>query len=75
MGTQIDVKLLQDIVKITADLNDIVHKIQEVRHEVDRNSLAEKICPLLAACDTQLYRPIIEHLSKLDNSSKSPHIL
>lgn len=66
MEKQIAVELMQEVLALTAHLNTIILKIQEITPEADRRSLDVHMGPMLAACDEHLYRPILRHYPELD---------
>lgn len=66
MEKQIAAELMQEVLKLTAQLNMIIHKIQEVTPESDRQSLDRHMGPTMAACDEHLFRPILRHYPELD---------
>jgi hypothetical protein len=58
--------LMQEVLKLTAQLNVIIHKVKDVTPEADRLSLDRHMGPIMAACDEHLFRPILRHYPDLD---------
>lgn len=67
MEKQFAIELMQEVLKLTSQLNVIIHKIQEVSPEADRLSLDQHMGPMMAACDEHLFRPILRHYPELDH--------
>ena len=66
MEEQIATELMQEVLKLTAQLNVIMHQIQEVTPEADRFGLDRHMGPMMAACDEHLFRPILKHYPELE---------
>lgn len=66
MEKQLATELMQEVLKLTAQLNVIIIKIQEVSPEADRLSLDLHMGPMMAACNEHLFKPILRHYPELD---------
>ena len=66
MEKQTATELMQEVLKLSAQLNVIIHKIQEITPESDRKAFDSHMGPRMAACDEHLFRPILKHYPDLD---------
>lgn len=58
--------LMQEIVRLTAQLNVIADKVEGVSPEAERLVMRRHIGNLMAAFDENLYRPILKQYPELD---------
>ena len=66
MNKETAAELMEEIVKLSNQLNVIIHKIHAVMPEESRKELNSHMGPMMAACDEHLFRPILRHYPELD---------
>jgi len=66
MDRQIATELMQEVLKLSAQLNVIIHKVQEISPEAERKEFDKHMGPTMAACDEHLFRPILRHYPDLE---------
>lgn len=61
MEKKISTELMQEVLKLSAQLNVIIKKIQEITPESDRKAFDSHMGPMMAACEEHIFRPILKH--------------
>ncbi|RZA33417.1 MAG: hypothetical protein EOP92_20990 [Lysobacteraceae bacterium] len=58
--------LMQEIIRLTAQLNVIADKVEAISPEAERLVMRRHIGNVMAALDENLYRPILKQYPELD---------
>lgn len=66
MDKEIAVELMDEVLKLSNQLNVIIHKVLAVTPEESRMDLNSHMGPMMAACDEHLFRPILRYYPELD---------
>lgn len=66
MDKQLASELMAEVVKLSAQLNVVMDKIEEVEPEADLLAMRRHVCAVLAACDEHLFRPIVSRYPELE---------
>lgn len=66
MEKQIATDLMQEVLKLSAQLNVIANKVEEVTPQSELLIMRKHIGNMMAACDENLFRPILKKYPELE---------
>ncbi|WP_373991307.1 hypothetical protein [Duganella sp. BuS-21] len=66
MEKQIAAELMEEILKLSAQVNVIASKIEGITPDADRMEMRRNIATLMGNCDEHLYRPILRQYPELE---------
>jgi len=66
MDKQLAAELMQEVLKLTAQLNVIAAKVEQVTPASELPVMRRHIGNMMAACDENLFRPILKQYPELE---------
>lgn len=66
MEKQIAAELMEEILKLSAQINVIASKIEGIIPDSERTEMRINIATLMGKCDEHLYRPILRQYPELE---------